>query len=631
MDGHVPRTMTDLTVALKRASTRKRRKVIKTPSSLDRVGRRSLTRLSVDPISPGTLADFVPALGLSSQLDPSHTARRTAKRAASVCSDTCSQKDCGPACDDERCQEECLPACYGFIDCDDADVCTRPDCGETECRHQAPPCFDMNCLQPWSEEEVEAAAQLAGTSVLRPGYLSTAAPPGSSHHGDFNHHQTPFHSFPSTHHFSHTDFMYPPFMPEGSSLAAAQTAPLPMTSPPNTGYQMDHHHHSGSHDGMLNTSHVESNTQTALDQQNNSSFYCQWGGGCTGPFFDWTALDEHIYHDHVKPQNEVQCRWNDCQQATNPNELVSHVLQNHHPSGLPQTCLWSDCMLTVPDPDALASHVRSVHLPANPLHCHWDSCGVAAPDAEGLSLHLQTDHFPDPWALPLPEESRVSATPSASSMTCRWWMAAHGDGSESKDEDGHECGVACADAGALQKHLKEGHIGCLNKKEGYVCQWADCARRGIQPFGQKGKLERHVQVHTGYKCCRCDVCHQDFSSPLALKQHERRHTGEKPYKCDVCGRQFAQGTALTMHKRTHTKEKPLKCDFPNCNKTFSESSTLSKHKKTHSLAGQYVCEYPTCQSSFHRLDQRKRHYLLVHGGPPEGLAAPQPKQELQQR
>lgn len=53
-------------------------------------------------------------------------------------------------------------------------------------------------------------------------------------------------------------------------------------------------------------------------------------------------------------------------------------------------------------------------------------------------------------------------------------------------------------AKALDDHCRRDHVKPLEKKEGgFRCRWQMCPRRNKDNFPQRGKLNRHLQVHTG--------------------------------------------------------------------------------------------------------------------------------------
>jgi hypothetical protein len=79
-------------------------------------------------------------------------------------------------------------------------------------------------------------------------------------------------------------------------------------------------------------------------------------------------------------------------------------------------------------------------------------------------------------------------------FTCKWQVRLQGI-----------CGHVLGDEEALHNHVTTAHLSDLTKKEGYLCRWLGCRRVEKDPkaqtFPQRGKLERHMQTHTGCKCC----------------------------------------------------------------------------------------------------------------------------------
>ena len=412
---------------------------------------------------------------------------------ASACSDKCSREACSlVCCEEEKCEDGCIQSCFGFIDCDDSEACTRTDCAENECRDTAPPCFNVDCFQRLTDEDLAAAANLAshllpgpGLATVRRDDIDTALirnDPGLC--------LTQQPTMPQAH------VIYPlPSTTNTSGKYLASETDYRCTSSASNGGLATHDRRfsyqaiSGSSQGT--------GTQMDLDGSGNT-LSCQWGNECDEQFYDWGALDEHIYRTHIKPQNEVQCMWDNCLQATDINQIMTHVKNDHQRAEDEQICRWSECTSTFPGPGGLENHVRSSHVPMNPLHCRWDSCGVVADDPAELSMHLQTDHFPSPpfpWSGGSGDQAKLAS--QVETEICQWLAPkSYDDGNRNRT-----CGLRFADASALQQHIKDAHTNRLTKTIGFICQWAGCPRNGTQPFGQKSKLERHIQIHTGCRCC----------------------------------------------------------------------------------------------------------------------------------
>lgn len=209
---------------------------------------------------------------------------------------------------------------------------------------------------------------------------------------------------------------------------------------------------------------------------------CLWDHGCDETFFDNLALQDHIQHAHIQYGTQqldtLTCLWDGCGQETpDPNSLLDHVKFYHAPPPSKLICMWEGCRAIANSEAELQSHINAAHLPFGP-QCKWDTCGLLAPD---LEKHVQTQHL----------VPHVGKSPDTVARTCQW---------QDTDRDGnvHTCGMLFTSSTDLQQHAKEIHINALRKKTGYFCHWAGCNRMD-KPFSQKGKVERHLQTHTGCK------------------------------------------------------------------------------------------------------------------------------------
>ncbi|KAH8808270.1 hypothetical protein F5884DRAFT_677112 [Xylogone sp. PMI_703] len=375
-------------------------------------------------------------------------------------------------------------------------------------------------------------------------------------------------------------------------------------------------------------------------QAHNQTMNCAWNH-CGQEFnneYDWYR---HFHQNHIDPQMTFICPITGHCSGIIGSHPVDHLVEDHGWDLDSSSYLCPDPVClgrneTFCNPDMLHNHFDESHSkPAQgELHCEWDTCGVAVSDPIQLIAHLNEQHkvniptvieeeinlsmplFDSPSnvsnslsELSVPETkpklTTVSPDPGEDDGTvlrCQWKM-----------KSGDICGELAVSEAALHNHVKI-HLAELSKQTGYICQWKGCSRdekRGAeQGFTQRGKLERHMATHTGFKSCRCDECGQLFSAPQALKQHVLLHTGEKPWGCRFCDKKFPQQSAATIHERTHTKEKPLECET--CGRRFSESSNLAKHRKIHGDKGRHVCRVEGCKKAFVRLDQLKRHVASTH-------------------
>lgn len=135
-------------------------------------------------------------------------------------------------------------------------------------------------------------------------------------------------------------------------------------------------------------------------------------------------------------------------------------------------CHWDGCNAHLATDEDLQLHL-STHLDPSLEQCLWDACGLEVHGIDELKSHLQHEHL-------------------VSTRKCEW----EGDTEAA-------CGRVFSSAEELQKHVKETHIAVLKKKTGYYCCWAGCGRRE-RGFSQKGKVERHMQTHTGCRVSLCD-------------------------------------------------------------------------------------------------------------------------------
>ncbi|MCO5565807.1 hypothetical protein L7F22_019482 [Adiantum nelumboides] len=366
-------------------------------------------------------------------------------------------------------------------------------------------------------------------------------------------------------------------------------------------------------------------------------------------------------------QNGFLGQWNLSGLFADPNQTHLQSIPAHqHPQPipnqpqfyLPHTCHWLGCGTQCASIEDLTNHVNSVHLqrqpqmqlplPAAEAQCLWDSCSFID-DTDAILRHILSAHVP-----PVPA-ANTTAIPSDSTQSSNLLHnrshapKKRGIGSEivpekktfkksrleedslnhagcgcPPQEDGKmpsihpcrwdDCEETFANHSELTKHIVNVHVG--SGKGSYSCKWKGCTRAD-KCFGQKQKILRHLQTHTGDRPFECTICHKRFSEKNTLAQHKRTHTNEKPYACDHpgCGKAFAVAGSLTIHKRTHTGEKPFKCPWPDCNKAFSESSNLTKHQRIHTGERPFLCPFPGCDKAFSRPDQVTRH-RKVHGDLP---------------
>ncbi|PHH85431.1 hypothetical protein CDD83_420 [Cordyceps sp. RAO-2017] len=508
---------------------------------------------------------------------------------------------------EDDCASECSSACEGtcpsqcgdtdHVVCCDDDTCGTPQlCLDEACQGAGRPCMDESCLSETATPDKHTPPGHAVTD------RDKAAAAALASFGD-NQLQ-----------MIQADFVHPPAPPPSAFRDAPMCfvdlpASLPCVS--------------------LSTESLLSNGSPSFPNQPLQMA------------FEY-ALANHImqYHDPSHGlAHSGSCIAND------PSQFISRcTLPKFHPTDdnadpyLPQ--LQShECGFPVQDPNAFAHHIFQEHRPALMVHAQQSRL-PAAPHA-GAHAAVNAPHQPAPrldcpslsttpssLATPSPFESDAGLAEFAPSRTpqspahapkpqvlaqedqflCRWMV----------DDEANICGRRFDNDEQLQRHCKFDHLKQLKKaRVGFRCGWANCTRNTC--FTQRSKLERHMQVHTGYKPVHCDICGAALSAKQALDQHMRIHTGETPWVCKFpgCGCAFKQQSALTMHERTHTGDKPLECEI--CHKRFSESSNLSKHRRTHNVKGMHECQL--CGKDFHRLDQLRRHMGTNHKDRPAEVDA----------
>lgn len=217
---------------------------------------------------------------------------------------------------------------------------------------------------------------------------------------------------------------------------------------------------------------------------NFGDVFCLWDDNCDETFFDTLALQNHIQSAHIGSQK--RCLWDGCgQESSDPNSLFDHVKFSHAPPLSKRVCMWEGCDAILNSEEELQSHLNGMHLPLA-SQCKWDTCETFAPTEVDLEKHVHTEHL-----IPHLEKAPDPSSASSEVKRCEWQQV---------DAQGniHTCGSVFQSSTDLQQHAKDDHINALRKKTGYHCHWAGCTRRD-KPFSQKGKVERHLQTHTGCK------------------------------------------------------------------------------------------------------------------------------------
>ncbi|KAM8879551.1 uncharacterized protein AB9W97_014854 isoform 2-T3 [Spinachia spinachia] len=177
-----------------------------------------------------------------------------------------------------------------------------------------------------------------------------------------------------------------------------------------------------------------------------------------------------------------------------------------------------------------------------------------------------------------------------------------------------ECGQGCENHSALQAHHNATHSEAAGESDAVergASRLLFCRRCGIQ-FGEKAKLEEHMETHVKAKPYSCPDCGKKFINESYIQIHQRIHTGEKPFLCSQCGRGFHTASSLKLHEMQHSGERPYACSI--CGKTFRINSYLTAHYQTHIKDRPFTCS--VCGKGYSRAEELKVHHRLHTGERP---------------
>ncbi|XP_076452620.1 uncharacterized protein LOC143288188 isoform X2 [Babylonia areolata] len=124
-------------------------------------------------------------------------------------------------------------------------------------------------------------------------------------------------------------------------------------------------------------------------------------------------------------------------------------------------------------------------------------------------------------------------------------------------------------------------------------------------------LEKHMRIHTGDKCFRCESCGFQTAWKKNLKEHMLKHSGLKPYICDYCGYSTADKHNLRAHRLKHGKEEGFDCSV--CGLSFNCYRSLRVHKDTHNNTEKpfkcSVCDYRAKYKSVLHIHEVRHNHM----------------------
>lgn len=134
---------------------------------------------------------------------------------------------------------------------------------------------------------------------------------------------------------------------------------------------------------------------------------CEWignGENCTATMHSPGETVQHVNENHIKPQTQVTCEWDDCGISTDVHRLPNHLWRDHEPANY--VCLWQHCEQAFSTHEELDAHFKMVHCH---MGCHWAGCEMITTSQTELQDHFSQNHLQfdleNEYNVPAPHES----------------------------------------------------------------------------------------------------------------------------------------------------------------------------------------------------------------------------------
>ena len=118
---------------------------------------------------------------------------------------------------------------------------------------------------------------------------------------------------------------------------------------------------------------------------------CEWvgnGENCTATVHSLRQTVQHVNENHIKPQTQVTCEWDDCGISTDVHRLPNHLWTDHEPANY--VCLWQHCEQAFSTHEELDAHFKMVHCN---MGCHWAGCEMITTSQTELQDHFSQQHL----------------------------------------------------------------------------------------------------------------------------------------------------------------------------------------------------------------------------------------------